>query len=86
MHLDTGSWRYVPEVDAVGEVSFETGPLLAFVLVNRMLARLQELSWEPPAREAIGQATTASRSSSIRPNSSGSRPPATHPMTTTDGL
>ena len=29
---------------------FETG----LGLVNEMLARLQELSWEPPARDTIG--------------------------------
>lgn len=50
MHLDACPWRYVREVDVVGEVPFETG----LVLVNEMLARLQELSWDPDAREAIG--------------------------------
>lgn len=51
MHLDHGPWRHVQEVDVVGEVPFETG----LVLVNEMLARLQELGWEPSAHEAIGQ-------------------------------
>ena len=50
LHLDHGPWRYVKEVDVVGEIPFETG----LVLATRMLARLQDLSWEPDAREAIG--------------------------------
>lgn len=51
MHLDAGPWRYVREVDVVGELPFETG----LALVNEMLARLQELSWEQEARDTIGQ-------------------------------
>ena len=49
MHLAAGPWSYVPEVDAVGEIPFETG----LVIVNQMLARLQELSWDQPARNVI---------------------------------
>lgn len=49
LHLDHGPWRYVKEVDVVGEIPFETG----LVLANQMLARLQELSWEPDARATI---------------------------------
>ncbi|MEI2715363.1 MAG: hypothetical protein V9G04_19245 [Nocardioides sp.] len=52
LHLDHGPWRYVQEVDAVGEIGFETG----LVLVNELLARLQELSWQPDARSTIGHA------------------------------
>lgn len=50
LHLDHGPWRHVKEVDVVGEAPFETG----LVLVNEMLGRLQELSWDPAAREVIG--------------------------------
>lgn len=50
LHLDDGPWRHVREVDVVNEVPFETG----LVLVNEMLARLQELSWEQGGRDTIG--------------------------------
>lgn len=52
IHLGQGPWRYVEEVDVVGEVPFETG----LILVNAMLARLQELTWEQHGRAAIGHA------------------------------
>lgn len=51
MHLDAGPWRYLREVDVVDELPFETG----LVLVNEMLARLQELRWDQGARGTIGQ-------------------------------
>ncbi|MGH3343146.1 MAG: hypothetical protein ACRDPK_09735 [Carbonactinosporaceae bacterium] len=50
--LADGPWRYVEEVDVVGEAPFEVG----IVLVNRMLARLQDLTWDQPGRAAIHEA------------------------------
>lgn len=52
MHLNKGPWRYVQQLDTVGEVPFETG----LVLVNEMLARLQELTWNQMGRDAIDNA------------------------------
>lgn len=52
MHLNEGPWCYVQQLDTVGEVPFETG----LVLVNEMLARLQELTWNQMGRDAIDNA------------------------------
>jgi hypothetical protein len=52
MHINDGPWRYVQQLDVVGDVPFETG----LVLVNEMLARLQELTWNPDGRDAIDNA------------------------------
>lgn len=62
LHLGRGPWRYVEEVDVVGEVPFETGLMLG----NDMLARLQDLAWEQDGRAAIGHAHDPDRSD-LRP-------------------
>lgn len=49
LHLKTGSWRAVEDAEPVGEMPFGNG----LVLVNQMLARLQELCWEPESRRVI---------------------------------
>jgi|GEM_PF-3837928 hypothetical protein len=54
LHLDAGPWRCVEEADVTVELPFETG----LVLVNEMLARLQELSWDQDVRRTIGNVHT----------------------------
>lgn len=82
LHLDHGPWRYVQEVDAVGEIGFETG----LVLVNELLARLQGLLLGSRTQGALSaMRTTGSTASSIRPSSPGSDRQTAHSMTTSDG-